>query len=265
MAAGGAAPLIAAESPGPVAPFIRAVAPEVVAESVQPTAAPGGPPRKGGRRVTSRSPSGAAHPENGVIAPFHDGRLRSRSVKGTRRPPFSAPPARRRPSETAIRTVSPALTPEALPAGRRKLGRKRPGADSEMGPADAGRARMCGIGPVEAVLHIRSGSAGGGSAESCGNSPAFNAAEILPCAESPCLHMGARSLKTDVPGRTAESCGKLGVGPRGSRPPMCNIPQSVVRPAGSASGTSCACGGRVRVVAALTSNNGTSCACGGSR
>jgi len=196
MAAGGAAPLIAAESPGPVAPFIRAVAPEVVAESVQPTAAPGGPPRKGGRRVTSRSPSGAAHPENGVIAPFHDGRLRSRSVKGTRRPPFSAPPARRRPSETAIRTVSPALTPEALPAGRRKLGRKRPGADSEMGPADAGRARMCGIGPVEAVLHIRSGSAGGGSAESCGNAPAFNAVEILPCAESPCLHMGARALKT---------------------------------------------------------------------
>ena len=43
---------------------------------------------------------------------------------------------------------------------------------------------------------------------------------------------------------------------------MCNTPQSVVRPAGSASGTSCACGGRVRVVAALTSNNGTLCACG---
>ena len=92
------------------------------------------------------------------------------------------------------------------------------------------RGRMCGIGPVEAVLHIRSGSAGGGSAESCGNALAFNVVEILPCAESSCLHMGARALKTDVLGRIAESCGKLGVGPRGSRPPMCNTPQSVVRP-----------------------------------
>ena len=44
MAAGGAAPLIAAESnPGPVAPFIRAVAPEVVAEPARP------PPRQGTR------------------------------------------------------------------------------------------------------------------------------------------------------------------------------------------------------------------------
>ena len=127
MAAGGAAPLIAAESPGPVALFIRAVAPEVVAESAQPTAASGDPPRKGGRRVTSRSPSGAAHPGNGLIAPFHDGRLRSRGVKGTRRPPFSAPPARRRPSETAIRTASPALTSEPSRPGGANWGGSGPG------------------------------------------------------------------------------------------------------------------------------------------
>ena len=56
---------------------------------------------------------------------------------------------------------------------------------------------------------------------------------------------------------------------------MCNTPQSVVRPAGSASRPPPAAAvrvrdvvrvrGRVRVMAALTSNNGTSCACGGSR
>ena len=136
------------------------------------------------------------------------------------------------------------------------------------------RVRMCGIGSVGAVLHIRSEPVGGGSAESCGNSPAFNAVEILPCAESPCLHMGARALEIDVPGRTAESCGKPGVGPRGSRPPMCSTPRSVVRPAGSASRRPPAPAaavrvrdvvrvrGRVRVVAALISSNGTLCACG---
>ena len=58
---------------------------------------------------------------------------------------------------------------------------------------------------AEAVLHIRPGPAGDGSAESCGNAPAFNAVEILPCAERAPLHMGARPLKTDVLGRTAES------------------------------------------------------------
>ena len=58
------------------------------------------------------------------------------------------------------------------------------------------RGRMCGIGPVEAVLHIRSEPAGGGSAESCGNAPVFNAVEILPCADRGSLHMKARALKT---------------------------------------------------------------------
>ena len=57
---------------------------------------------------------------------------------------------------------------------------------------------------------------------------------------------------------------------------MCNTPQSVVRPAGSASRPPPLAAavrvrdvvrvrGRVRVVAALTSNSGTLCACGGSR
>ena len=48
------------------------------------------------------------------------------------------------------------------------------------------------------VLHIRSGPTSDGSAESCENSPALNAVEILPCAEGPALHMGARPLKTDI-------------------------------------------------------------------
>ena len=60
------------------------------------------------------------------------------------------------------------------------------------------RARMCGIGAARAVLHIRSGPTSDGSAESCENSSALNAVEILPCAEGPALHMGARPLKTDI-------------------------------------------------------------------
>ena len=60
------------------------------------------------------------------------------------------------------------------------------------------RARMCGIGAARAVLHIRPGPTSDGSAESCENSPALNAVEILPCAERAALHMGARPLKTDI-------------------------------------------------------------------
>ena len=81
----------------------------------------------------------------------------------------------------------------------------------------AAPARMCGIGPVEAVLHIRLGPASDGSAESCGNSPALNAVEILPCAEKVPLHMGARPLKTNIlvkPRNHAEnSKSTLGGGP----------------------------------------------------
>ena len=64
----------------------------------------------------------------------------------------------------------------------------------------AGRcwARVCGIGGAGAVLHIRSGPAGGGLAESCGNASVFNAVEVLPCAEGAALHMGARPLKTGI-------------------------------------------------------------------
>ena len=193
------------------------------------------------------------------------------------------PPKTPRPAPGVCRTRPPGRLPV-----RRYPGSPHPSfrtsSRAAAGPTGVGlavlgrccRGRMCGIGSVEAVLHIRSEPVGGGSAESCGNSLAFNAAEILPCAESPCLHMGARALEIDVPVRTAESCGKPGVGPRGSRPPMCNTPQSVVRPAGSASRPPPLAAavrvrdvvrvrGRVRVVAALTSNNGTSCACGGSR
>ena len=109
-------------------------------------------------------------------------------------------------------------------------GRVLPGSGARSGPATAvkkedagrGRARVCGIGAAWAVLHIRPGPAGGGSAESCGNAPALNAVEILPCAEGPALHMGARPLKIDVLVRTPESRGKARTGPRGRRPPMCS-------------------------------------------
>ena len=111
-------------------------------------------------------------------------------------------------------------------------GRVLPGSGARSGPATAvkkedagrGRARVCGIGAAWAVLHIRPGPAGGGSAESCGNASALNAVGILPCAEGPALHMGARPLKTDVLVRTPESRGKARTGPRGRRPPMCSTP-----------------------------------------
>ena len=83
---------------------------------------------------------------------------------------------------------------------------------------------MCGIGPVGEALHIRPRPAGGGSAESCGNVPAFNTVEILPCAEGSALHMGDRLLKTDVLGRVAESCGKHGIRLRGRPFRMCSTP-----------------------------------------
>ena len=83
---------------------------------------------------------------------------------------------------------------------------------------------MCGIGPVGEALHIRPRPAGGGSAESCGNVPAFNTVEILPCAEGSVLHMGNRLLKTDVLGRVAESCGKHGIRLRGRPFRMCSAP-----------------------------------------
>ena len=111
-------------------------------------------------------------------------------------------------------------------------GRVLPGSGARSGPAtvakkeDAGRgrARVCGIGAAWAVLHIRPGPAGGGSAESCGNASALNAVEVLPCAEGSALHMGACPLKTDVLVRAPESQGKARTGPRGRRPPMCSTP-----------------------------------------
>ena len=89
------------------------------------------------------------------------------------------------------------------------------------------RARMRGIGPIRTVLHIRPGPTGGESAESCGNAPALNAVEILPCAEGPALHMGARTLKINILVRTPESCGKPRIDPRGRPSPMCN---TIARP-----------------------------------
>ena len=109
----------------------------------------------------------------------------------------------------------------------------RPRARGGLSVLCRGRIRGVGTGPpgsdawsgrVETVLHIRPGLAGDGSAESCGNAPAFNTVETLPCAEQVLLHMGARPLEIDILGRTAESRGKPGIGPRGCACPMCNAP-----------------------------------------
>ena len=96
--------------------------------------------------MTSRSPRGAAHPGNGVIAPFHGERPRNRGVKDTHRPPFSAPSSRRRPSETAIRTASPALTLKSSRPGTTNRSRLRDGVgryeSDRRGPGQGGRARL---------------------------------------------------------------------------------------------------------------------------
>ena len=111
-------------------------------------------------------------------------------------------------------------------------------------------------GRVRTVLHIRSGLAGGGSAESCGNTPAFNGGEILPCAQ--------RALCTWEPAHWKPTFQKEPrnheenpQSARGGAAVRCaTSPQSAVRPDGpvsrappapapwSASGMSCACGGR---------------------
>ena len=112
----------------------------------------------------------------------------------------------------------------------------RAGSVTSSGPSSSGgMGRACGVrgvgrvgcavlGPVGAMLHIRSEPANGGSLESCGNAPALNVVEILPCAERPPLHMGASPLKTNTLGITPESCGKLRIGPRERRAPMCSTP-----------------------------------------
>ena len=120
-------------------------------------------------------------------------------------------------------------------------------------------------GPVGAVLHIRSGPATGGSAESCGNIPELNAGEILPCAERVPLHMGEHRRKTSdsrEPRNHAENPGSV----RGGAALRCAIPRDQrYTPTGprpgrrrhrrprSASGTSCAwegamAGGDPRIV-----------------
>ena len=53
--------------------------------------------------------------------------------------------------------------------------------------------------PVRAMLHIRPGAVGEGSAESCGNVPTLKAGGILPCAEGPPLHMGEHHRNIDDP------------------------------------------------------------------
>ena len=126
MAAGRAAHLIAAESPDPVALSVRAAVPEVVMEPATRRRTRG-PASKRWLALASRSPRGAAHPGNGVIAPFHGGRPRNRGVKDTHRPPFSAPSSRRRPSETAIRTALPALTLKSSQPGTTNRSRLRDG------------------------------------------------------------------------------------------------------------------------------------------
>ena len=124
---------------------------------------------------------------------------------------------RRRPGRRSC--AAPHRRPEL--AGSGAMVREGGGGSAVSGRAPPGS--MCSIGAARAVLHIRPGPAGGGSAESCGNAPTLNAVEILPCAERAPLHMGARPLKTEVLGRVPESCGKHGIRPWGRPSPMCNI------------------------------------------
>ena len=67
---------------------------------------------------------------------------------------------------------------------------------SDRSPPDHA-GRVCGIGLVGTELRIRPGPTIGGSAESCGNASAFNAVEILPCADRGPLHMGEHQRKVD--------------------------------------------------------------------
>ena len=156
MAAGRAAPLIAAESPDSVALSVRAAVPEVVMEPATRRRTRG-PASKRWPALASRSPRGAAHPGNGVIAPFHGERPRNRGVKDTHRPPFSAPSSRRRPSETAIRTASPALTLKPSRPGTTNRSRLRDGVgryeSDRRGPGQGGRARLaqCEPGATQAA------------------------------------------------------------------------------------------------------------------
>ena len=129
-------------------------------------------------------------------------------------------------SRGALRTcrLTEPFSPGMAVQGRGSA-RRRGRASAVSGSCSRCRAgRMCGIGSVGEALHIRPRPAGGGSAESCGNVPAFNTVEILPCAEGSALHMGDRLLKTDVLGRVAESCGKHGIRLRGRPFRMCSTP-----------------------------------------
>ena len=102
-------------------------------------------------------------------------------------------------------------------------------------------------GPVGAVLHIRSGPATGGSAQSRGNIPELNAGEILPCAERVPLHMGEHRRKTSdsrEPRNNAENPGSV----RGGAALRCAIPRDhAVHPDGSASRAPPALAAAVRV------------------
>ena len=110
--------------------------------------------------MTSRSPRGAAHPGNGVIAPFHGERPRNRGVKDTHRPPFSAPSSRRRPSETAIRTASPALTLKSFRPGTTNRSRLRNGVGryepDRRGPDPGRPGPACAMRAQRDAVHLTS-------------------------------------------------------------------------------------------------------------
>ena len=102
--------------------------------------------------------------------------------------------------------------------------------------------------PVRAMLHIRPGAVGEGSAESCGNTPTLNAVEILPCAGRVPVHMGALPLEIDVLGRVrnhaensesarggaALECATPPHDPRGTASPGSGPPPGPHRESGSA-------------------------------
>ena len=108
-------------------------------------------------------------------------------------------------------------------------------AKSASGASRAGAMPEVRPGRAGPDLDVRGRAGPGGVAHSSGTGwrriggimrkrPALNAVEALPCAERSPLHMGASPLRTDILGRTAESCGKPVIESRGCPSPMCNTP-----------------------------------------
>ena len=98
------------------------------------------------------------------------------------------------------------------------------GATTDRGAASP----LCSIGAGRTVLHIRPGPALGRSARSCGNAPALNSVEILPCADGSPLHMGEHHRDVDDP-RKPRNYAENSPSTREGPPLPCAIPPRPAR------------------------------------